>query len=142
MLCAVTGVLKAPMALKASPSPSTAGQRTTATQQTSTSVGTQAGRWCLVPTLSVVMLTEYPDCFSLFIYCFSEVISWSDVRCWVSACCLSSPPAGETTKYLKAEQLSFNTCAAFQTHKTHPPPLTLALCNWGNTRGRLCRQSK
>ncbi|XP_029492065.2 activating transcription factor 7-interacting protein 1-like isoform X2 [Oncorhynchus nerka] len=40
----VTGVLKAPMALKASPSPSTAGQRTTATQQTSTSVGTQAVR--------------------------------------------------------------------------------------------------
>ncbi|XP_031676216.1 activating transcription factor 7-interacting protein 1-like isoform X4 [Oncorhynchus kisutch] len=42
----VTGVLKAPVALKASPSPSTAGQRTTATQQTatSTSVGTQAVR--------------------------------------------------------------------------------------------------
>ncbi|XP_064844109.1 activating transcription factor 7-interacting protein 1-like isoform X2 [Oncorhynchus masou masou] len=40
----VTGVLKAPLALKASPSPSTAGQRTAATQQTSTSVGTQAVR--------------------------------------------------------------------------------------------------
>ncbi|XP_038847546.1 activating transcription factor 7-interacting protein 1-like [Salvelinus namaycush] len=48
----VTGVLKAPMALKASPSPSTAGQRTTATQQTatSTSVGTQAVRSSLGQT--------------------------------------------------------------------------------------------
>ncbi|KAK6311813.1 hypothetical protein J4Q44_G00174770 [Coregonus suidteri] len=45
----VTGVLKAPMALKASPSPSTACQRTTATQQTatSTSVGTQAVYCCV-----------------------------------------------------------------------------------------------
>ncbi|KAM9473423.1 uncharacterized protein ACWYII_008253 isoform 3-T3 [Salvelinus alpinus] len=51
----VTGVLKAPMALKASPSPSTAGQRTTATQQTatSTSVGTQAVRSSLGQTSAV-----------------------------------------------------------------------------------------
>ncbi|XP_029492035.2 activating transcription factor 7-interacting protein 1-like isoform X3 [Oncorhynchus nerka] len=51
----VTGVLKAPMALKASPSPSTAGQRTTATQQTatSTSVGTQAVRSSLGHTSAV-----------------------------------------------------------------------------------------
>ncbi|XP_035603649.2 activating transcription factor 7-interacting protein 1-like isoform X1 [Oncorhynchus keta] len=49
----VTGVLKAPMALKASPS--TAGQRTTATQQTatSTSVGTQAVRSSLGQTSAV-----------------------------------------------------------------------------------------
>eukprot|EP00063_Salmo_salar_P073863 XP_014048698.1 PREDICTED: activating transcription factor 7-interacting protein 1-like isoform X3 [Salmo salar] len=49
----VTGVLKAPMALKALPS--TAGQRTTATQQTatSTSVGTQAVRSSLGQTSAV-----------------------------------------------------------------------------------------
>ncbi|XP_024246254.2 activating transcription factor 7-interacting protein 1 isoform X1 [Oncorhynchus tshawytscha] len=46
----VTGVLKAPVALKASPSPSTAGQRTTAT---STSVGTQAVRSSLGQTSAV-----------------------------------------------------------------------------------------
>ncbi|XP_064842482.1 activating transcription factor 7-interacting protein 1-like isoform X2 [Oncorhynchus masou masou] len=51
----VTGVLKAPVALKASSSPSTAGQRTTATQQTatSTSVGTQAVRSSLGQTSAV-----------------------------------------------------------------------------------------